>query len=386
MPVEFLGMGATNDGTETHSRSGPAFDPEYTVALARAHEETGWDRVLTAYGSGSPDPAQGAALIACSTERLQVLVAHRPNVSYPTFAAKTIATLDVISGGRTTVHVITGGNDHEQQREGDILPKDRRYDRTREAIQIFKKAWTAREPFDFEGEHYRFSDFVLDVEPVQKPRPRISFGGSSAAAYKVGAEEADIYALWGEPLAGTADQIRTITELAAAAGRPAPTFQVAFRPILGRTEEEAWEKAYATVARIQERTKGGAQLTRRHKLSDPENSGSQRLLAVAEQGERHDRALWTVTAKATGGAGNSTALVGTPETVAAALLDYYDLGVRILSARGYDLLEDAREFGREVIPLVRAEVAKRDAEQRASTPDQRRSSRQAIHSFTRPRS
>ena len=197
MPVEFLGMGATNDGTETRPRSGPAFDPEFTVALARAHEETGWDRVLTAYGSGSPDPAQGAALIACRTERLQVLVAHRPNVSYPTFAAKTIATLDVISGGRTTVHVITGGNDHEQQREGDTLPKDRRYDRTREAIQIFKKAWTSREPFDFHGAHYRFSDFVLDVEPVQKPRPRISFGGSSAAAYKVGAEEADIYALWG---------------------------------------------------------------------------------------------------------------------------------------------------------------------------------------------
>ena len=368
MPVEFLGMGATNDGTETHPRSGPAFDPEYTVALARAHEETGWDRVLTAYGSGSPDPAQGAALVACRTERLQVLVAHRPNVSYPTFAAKTIATLDVISGGRTTVHVITGGNDHEQQREGDILPKDRRYDRTREAIQIFKKAWTSREPFDFDGEHYRFSDFVLDVEPVQKPRPRISFGGSSPAAYKVGAEEADIYALWGEPLAGTADQIRTITELAAAAGRPAPTFQVAFRPILGRTEEEAWEKAYDTVARIRARTEGGQQLTRRHKLTDPENAGSQRLLSVAERGERHDRALWTVTAQATGGAGNSTALVGTPETVAAALMDYYDLGVRILSARGYDLLEDAREFGREVIPLVRAEVARRDAEQRASIP------------------
>src|SRR5919106_633634 len=231
MPVEFLGMGATNDGTETRPRSGPAFDPEFTVALARAHEETGWDRVLTAYGSGSPDPAQGAALIACRTERLQVLVAHRPNVSYPTFAAKTVATLDQISNGRLTLHVITGGNDHEQQREGDTLPKDRRYDRTREAIQIFKKAWTSREPFDFHGEHYRFSDFVLDVEPVQKPRPRISFGGSSAAAYKVGAEEADIYALWGEPLAGTAEQIRTITELASAAGRPAPTFQVAFRPI-----------------------------------------------------------------------------------------------------------------------------------------------------------
>lgn len=42
-------------------------------------------------------------------------------------------------------------------------------------------------------------------------------------------------------------------------------------------------------------------------------------------------------------------------------VDYYDLGVEILSARGYDLLDDAIDFGRHVIPIVREEVAKRDA-------------------------
>ena len=370
MPVEFLGMGATNDGTETRPRSGPAFDPEYTVALARAHEENGWDRVLTAYGSGSPDPAQAAAL-------------HRLPHRAPADAARAPAERllphvrgedhrhpgPVISGGRLTVHVITGGNDHEQQREGDTLTKDRRYDRTREYIQIVKKAWTSREPFDLHGEHYRFSDFVLDVEPVQKPRPRISFGGSSAAAYQVGAEEADIYALWGEPLAGTAEQIAHDH-----ASWP--------RPRAARRRRSRWRSGRSSAA---PRTRPGRRPTppspasrtgrraarRAHpppQLTDPENAGSQRLLAIAEQGERYDRALWTVTAKATGGAGNSTALVGTPETVAAALLDYYDLGVRILSARGYDLLEDAIEFGRDVIPLVRAEVAKRDAAERASIP------------------
>jgi alkanesulfonate monooxygenase SsuD/methylene tetrahydromethanopterin reductase-like flavin-dependent oxidoreductase (luciferase family) len=61
--------------------------------------------VLTAYSSGSPDPAQAAALIATNTERLQLLLAHRPNVSYPTFAAKTVATLDQISDGRLTLDV-----------------------------------------------------------------------------------------------------------------------------------------------------------------------------------------------------------------------------------------------------------------------------------------
>jgi alkanesulfonate monooxygenase len=361
MPVEFLGIAATNEGSEVTARSGVSFDKDYTLRLARAHEEYGWDRVLFAYGSGSPDPSPAAAYIAARTEKLQILVAHRPNVSYPTFAAKTFATLDHISDGRLAVHFITGGNDHEQQREGDFLTKDERYARTREAIQIIKKAWTSHEPFDHEGTHYRFTDFVSDTFPVQQPHPRVSFGGSSPAAYAAGGAEADIYCLWGEPLAQTAEQIESVKAAAKAAGRTdVPKIQVAFRPIIAPTEELAWEKAYDTLARIKAR-KAGAPLSRRHPLKNPENSGSQRLLAVAAQSDRHDRALWTPTAAETGGAGNSTALVGTPETVAQALLDYYDLGVDILSARGYDLLDDAIDFGRHVIPLVREEVAKRDA-------------------------
>jgi alkanesulfonate monooxygenase len=363
MPVEFLGIAGTNDGSETRARSGASFDKDYTLRLAHAHEDNGWDRVLTAYGSGSPDPAQAATFIATHLERLQVLVAHRPNLSIPTFAAKTFATIDQISDGRLTVHFITGGNDHEQQREGDFITKDQRYDRTREYIQIVKQAWTSHEPFDHDGEHYRFSDFVSDVFPVQQPRPRVSFGGSSPAAYAVGGAEADIYCLWGEPLADTAEQIESVKAAARAAGRTdVPTFQVAFRPILGKTEAEAWGKAYRIVGTISARKKAAQPLLGRRYTGTPENTGSQRLIAVAERGDRFDRALWTATAAVTGGAGNSNALVGTPETVAAALLDYYDLGIEILSARGYDILEDAIEFGRDVIPIVRAEVAKRDRE------------------------
>ncbi|MFJ8432398.1 LLM class flavin-dependent oxidoreductase [Kitasatospora sp. NPDC094019] len=368
MPVEFLGIAATADGTETTASTTAAFDRDYTLKLARAHEEHGWDRVLFAYGSGSPDPAPAAAFIASRLDHLQILLAHRPNVSYPTFAAKTFATLDRISDGRLTVHFITGGNDHEQQREGDFLTKDQRYDRTREYIRIVKKAWTSREPFDHEGEHYRFHDFVSDVLPVQAPRPGVSFGGSSAAAYAAGGAEADIYCLWGEPLARTAEQIERVREAARAAGRAdVPRIQVAFRPILAPTEELAWEKAHRTVAAIRARREGGDLIRRgRPAGTAPENAGSQRLLEIAEAGERYDRALWTPTAAATGGAGNSNALVGTPETVAQALLDYYDLGVDILSARGYHLVDDAIDFGRYVIPIVREEVAKRDAARAAA--------------------
>ncbi|SOB82099.1 LLM class flavin-dependent oxidoreductase [Streptomyces sp. 1331.2] len=360
MPVEFLGIAATGDGSETTARTTAAFDRDYTLRLARAHEDHGWDRVLFAYGAGAPEPAAAAAFLASHLDRLQILLAHRPNVSYPTFAAKTFATLDRISDGRLTVHFITGGNDHEQQREGDFLTKDQRYERTREYIGIVKRAWTSHEPFDHEGPHYRFNDFVSDVFPVQQPRPAVSFGGSSDAAYAAGGAEADIYCLWGEPLARTAEQIERVKEAARAAGRTdVPRIQVAFRPIIAPTEELAWEKAHRTVAAI--RARRGADRPETPETVTPENTGSRRLIEIAEAGERYDRALWTPTAAATGGAGNSNALVGTPETVAQALLDYYDLGVDILSARGYHLLDDAIDFGRYVIPIVREEVAKRDA-------------------------
>jgi alkanesulfonate monooxygenase len=357
MSVEFLGIAATNDGSEITARSGASFDKDYTLRLARAHEENGWDRVLFAYGSGSPDPNVAAAYIASKTDTLQLLLAHRPNVSYPTFAAKTFATIDQVSGGRVTVHFITGGTDHEQQREGDYLTHDERYARTRECMAIVKQAWTSREPFDHDGPHYRFADFVSDVFPVQQPRPRLSFGGSSPAAYQAGGAEADIYCLWG------AEQIESVRAAALAAGRSdTPKIQVAFRPIVAPTDKKAWEKAHETVGRIEARVQAaGGALSRRRPISNPENTGSQRLIAIAADGERFDRALWTRTAAVTGGAGNSNALVGTPETVAQAILDYIDLGVDIISMRGYDLLADAIDIGQQVIPIVREEVAKRDA-------------------------
>jgi alkanesulfonate monooxygenase len=363
VPVEFLGIATTNDASETTERTTAPFDRQDLERIVRTHEEHGWTRVLFAYGSSGPEPSALLAHVAARTESIELLLAHRPNVSYPTFAAKSFATLDQLSQGRLSVHFITGGNDHEQQREGDTLTKDERYARTREYIQVVKKAWASREAFDHSGEFYEFRDFVLDVTPYEGRTPTISFGGSSDAAYRVGAAEADIFAVWGEPLDRTAEQIARIHREAAAAGRATPPrIHAAFRPNVAPTEELAWEKAHAILGRIEARKAAlGGTLSRRHSIDAPQNAGSQRLLEIAAQGERFDTALWTATAKATGGAGNSNALVGTPETVAQALLAYYDLGVRVISARGYDLLHDAADFGRYVIPLVREGVAERDA-------------------------
>jgi alkanesulfonate monooxygenase len=70
--------------------------------------------------------------------------------------------------------------------------------------------------------------------------------------------------------------------------------------------------------------------------------------------------------RATGARGNTTSLVGTPDQVADALLDYFDLGVSTFLIRGFDPLEDAIEYGRDLIPRVRAAVRNRPARSAAA--------------------
>jgi len=56
------------------------------------------------------------------------------------------------------------------------------------------------------------------------------------------------------------------------------------------------------------------------------------------------------------------ALVGTPEQVSDALLKYYDLGIHTFLIRGFDPLNDAVEYGKELIPLTRKKIAARLAQ------------------------
>src|SRR3984885_13542141 len=249
MPVEFIGMIGTKNESEIRLTAGPVIDPDYVKRFARAHEDAGFDRVLIGYSSTRPDGTQVAAYAAAHTERLSFLVAHRPGFVAPTLAARTFATLDQFTGGRIAVHIITGGRDGEQRRDGDHLSKDERYDRTDEYLDIVVQAWTSDVPFGYQGRYYQVEDAYAEVRSAQQPRIPLYFGGSSEAAYRVGGKQGDVYALWGEPLAQTAEQIASVRTAAAAAGRVTdPRISVSFRPILGPTEELAWERAHRTLA------------------------------------------------------------------------------------------------------------------------------------------
>ncbi|MBD9528674.1 LLM class flavin-dependent oxidoreductase [Paracoccus sp. PAR01] len=358
MSVEFIGFIGNHNASETVARHGPIIDREFIRASAAIHEEGGFDRVLLAFHSATPDSLFVGQYVASRTTRLKLMLAHRPGFTAPTLAARQLATLDHLTDGRVAVHIITGGNDRELQQDGDWLTKDERYARSREYLDIIRQEWSSAEPFDYAGEYYRVRGGFSDVKPQGPEGVPIYFGGSSPAAIEVAGQHADVYALWGETYDQVAETIAAVRAAAAKHGRN-PRFSLSLRPILAETEDAAWAKA----ARILESAKalraagGGQQLVNTLNPAQPQNEGSRRLLAAAAKGGRLDKRLWTEIAALTGANGNSTSLVGTPDQVAEAMLDYYRLGISTFLIRGFDPLPDALQYGRELIPRVRALVA-----------------------------
>jgi alkanesulfonate monooxygenase len=365
MPVEFIGYIGNHNASETIARKGPIIDLAHIAAAAAIHENGGFDRVLFAFNSTSPESILIAQHVASQTRELKLMIAHRPGFTTPTLAARQLATLDQLTGGRVAVHIITGGNDQELAQDGDHLTKDERYERTSEYLDIVRREWTSDKPFDYSGKYYRVDGAFGAVKPEGIDGVPIYFGGSSEAAFAVAGKHADIYALWGETYEQVSETIHRVRAEAARHGR-SPRLSLSLRPILGETEDAAWAKAAGLLERAKALRENPAaeQLidVRKRNGGNPPNEGSRRLLAAAARGARLDKRLWTEMAALTGASGNSTSLVGTPDQVADALLDYYDLGVTTFLIRGFDPLEDAFHYGRDLIPRVRALIAARDGE------------------------
>jgi alkanesulfonate monooxygenase len=351
MALELVGgMVSPFEGSEMGG-PGAVFDAGYITRFVKAHEAAGFDTALVGYGATGFDGFSIAAHALHVTERLGILIAHRPGFSQPTLVARQIATLDNLTGGgRVAVHFITGGDEADQHRDGDFLDHDARYRRTAEYMGVLRRTLTSDAPFDHEGEFYRFEGAFSSVKPAAPAGISLYFGGASGPAIEAGAANADVYMLWGEPVAAIAERIAQVRAAAALYGR-SPRFSLSVRPILADTEDAAWARAQEIGDRTEERMKNRAVNPSRRQNNS--SVGAARLRAFAEQGEVLDERLWTRVAKLTGAGGNSTALVGTAEQVAESLLAYYDLGCTTILIRGFDPLDDAIDYGRALIPLLR---------------------------------
>ena len=323
---------------------------DYLVQVARTAEDAGFVFALVPVGTTCEDAWLASSMVAARTDKLKFLVAMRPGFVAPTVAAKMSNTVDQLSRGRVLINIVTGGFPAELAADGDFTEHDARYERTQEFMQVVRKAWTEPRSWHHEGRFFKVEKGNVFQKPFQKPHPPFYFGGASDAAKVVGAEEADVYLLWGETVPMVRERIADMRARAAAIGRTL-RFGMRILVCVRETEEEARAAAQAMVAEVPPEFEN--MMAKHHSGADSEGEKRQRELTA--QGEWLGPNLWTGIGRARLGVG--TARVGSGENVAARLREYIAEGIDTFILSGYPHLEEAERFGRYVMPHFRGEAS-----------------------------
>jgi FMNH2-dependent dimethyl sulfone monooxygenase len=226
---------------------------DYMRRLCQRAEQIGYDLTLIAELNlndikGVEQPAldawSTAAALAAVTERLELMVAVRPNFHQPALFAKQAANIDRISNGRLALNVVSSWWAEEAKSYGLAFDQhDDRYARTAEWLDVVAGLW--REPkLTYAGQRYQLQDAICEPKPVK--RPVIYAGGESEAAKTMIARQCDAYVMHGDEVEVIAGKIADMKARRAAAGGPPMIFGMAAYAIVRDSEAEA----KAEVARI----------------------------------------------------------------------------------------------------------------------------------------
>ena len=336
------------------TEGGRNLDFDYLRQVAVAADTQGFYGVLLPTGRSCEDAWVVASSLIPETSRLRFLVALRPGLVSPTLGARMCVTFDRLSRGRLLINVVTGGDPVELAGDGVFYDHDERYEVTDEFLTIWRGLLSGNpKEVNFDGKHLRVRGASTLIPAVQRPYPPLYFGGSSPAGIEVGAKHVDVYLTWGEPPAQVAAKIADVRAAAEKAGRNI-RFGIRLHVIVRETDEEAWRAAARLVSRLDERTIQQAQKT----LVRQDSHGQRRMLAfqtsnaadLSREALEISPNLWAGIGLVRGGAG--TALVGSAETVAARIQEYYGLGIENFVFSGYPHLEEAYRVAELLFPRL----------------------------------
>jgi probable F420-dependent oxidoreductase len=182
--------------------SGSWATPDNIRIVAAKAEQLGytslWSFQRTLFPAGDPipmpyrsvhDPLAISAYVAAITERprIGIAVVNVPFYS-PLLLAKSLSSIDVLSGGRLDAGLGLGWNPDEFAAAN--APMQRRGDRAEEFIACLKAIWT-EDPVEFHGEFYDVPPSYVDPKPVQRPHPPVLLGGSAEPALRRAGRLAD---------------------------------------------------------------------------------------------------------------------------------------------------------------------------------------------------
>ncbi|HEU0304252.1 MAG TPA: TIGR03560 family F420-dependent LLM class oxidoreductase [Gaiellaceae bacterium] len=159
------------------------------TALAAACERSGLDglfrsdhyfSVIGRRDRVSHDALATLAALAARTERIRLGTLVSPvTFRHPSVLAKTVATIDLVSGGRVELGLGAGWNEREHAAYGfPFPPLGERMSMLEEQVEIVHRLWT-EDTVTFEGRHYRLDDCPALPKPLQQPRPPLILGGNA---------------------------------------------------------------------------------------------------------------------------------------------------------------------------------------------------------------
>jgi len=322
------------------------WDIDYNRQLARIAENAGFDYALTQIrftaGYGAEYQHESVAFshaLLGATEKLKVIAAILPGPWTPALAAKQLATIDQLTGGRIAVNIVSGWFKGEFQAIGEPwLEHDERYRRSEEFIRALKGIWT-QDNFSFHGDFYRFHDYNLKPGPLQSPHPEIFQGGSSRAARDMASRVSDWYFTNGNSVEGIKAQVDDIREKAAANGHSVKIGVNAF--VIARDTEQ---EARAVLAEIIDKADPEAvnafgHAAKQAGAASPEGEGNWAKSSFEDLVQYND--------------GFKTNLIGTPQQIAERIVALKAVGVDLVLTGFLHFQEEVRYFGEKVLPLVR---------------------------------
>ncbi|MBY0598381.1 dimethylsulfone monooxygenase SfnG [Bacillus bingmayongensis] len=201
--------------------------------------------------SGQLDPLSITAALAVETEHIHFISAVLPGFIPPATLAKIGATIDVISGGRWHINLVSGWFQGEQEAFGiPWITHEERYKRSEEYLEVLKSLWQQKD-VTFTGDYYSLKHAQMEPKPVQKPYPKIFQGGNSEEARKMAGRLSDWYFINGAPQEELIAQVQEVSKIAKSYNRKV-RFAVNAFVIARETEEEAKQELQTIVTHADE--------------------------------------------------------------------------------------------------------------------------------------
>ncbi|KGI55545.1 LLM class flavin-dependent oxidoreductase [Campylobacter sp. MIT 97-5078] len=179
-----------------------------------------------------------ATALASITQKIEILVALRPQYHQVAITAKELATLAQISNHRFSINLVSAWWEEEARQFGiDFKAHDDRYTFLSEYAQILKGFWS-QSPFSFKGKYFEFKDSYNEPKPSTKPL--IYAGGESETGRNAITQFADFYLMHGGTPSEIKAKIKDMKARRAKAGLGEfKGFGMAAYIIIKNTQEEA---------------------------------------------------------------------------------------------------------------------------------------------------